>query len=79
MTAHPDGLSLEAFPYKGKSEKGTYLSPIMAMQFNNITLNADIKVGCKAYARNILDETRINAGFIHFTMKVCDTDTCVKA
>jgi len=79
MTAHPDGLSLKAFPYKGKSEKDTYLSPIMAMQFNNITKNTDIKVGCKAYAQNILDETRINAGFIHFTMKVCNTDTCVKA
>merc|ERR1712135_142809 len=78
MTASPDGLSLKAFPYHGTSEKDTYQSPIMAMQFTNVEKNADIKVGCKAYAQNILDETRINAGFIHFTMKICDTDTCVK-
>lgn len=88
------GIPLNAFPYTRisatdtesdtdnpdpKDDSNVYQCPIMAIQFNSPMRNKDIKVGCKAYAKNILDEERINAGYIHFTMKICDTDTCVKA
>lgn len=91
------GILLSEFPYTGikatntesdsdnpdpkDDSEVTYQCPIMAIQFNSPMRNKDIKVGCKAYAKNILDEERINAGYIHFTMKICDTDDgiCVKA
>jgi len=79
LTTYPQGLPLNSYPYKGKSEIKSYQCPIMAIQFDDVELNTDIKVGCKAYAQNIYDEERINAGYIHFNMKICDGDTCKKA
>lgn len=75
----PDGLPREKYPYVGKKEMDSYICPIVAVQFLNITKNVDLKVGCKAYARNIYDEARINAGYMHFNMKICaDTNECSK-
>ena len=32
----------------------------------------EIKVGCKAYALNILDDIRTNSGFMHFKLQISD-------
>lgn len=64
------GLSIAGYPYEDATHKLTYKSPIVAVQLSEVTKGEDILVGCKAYARNILDDARTNAGFMHFKLKI---------
>jgi len=64
------GLSIAGYPYEDATHKETYVPPIVAIQLSDVTRGEEILVGCKAYARNILDDTRTNAGFMHFKLKI---------
>lgn len=64
------GLSIAGYPYVDATYKKTYVPPIVAIQLKEVTIGEEISVGCKAYARNILDDARTNAGFIHFKLKI---------
>jgi len=73
MTYFPQGnpgIPSWNYPYHGKEVQGNYLSPVIAVKFNNVKKGVEINVGCKAYSRNILDDQRTNAGYIHFKMQI---------
>jgi len=73
MTYFPDGkpgIPFWNYPYLGKEVQGNYLSPVIAVKFNNVKKGVEINVGCKAYSLNILDDQRTNAGYIHFKMQI---------
>jgi len=73
MTVHPTaapGLPKSGYPYADAGQKETYKSPIIAIQLEPTAFGEEIGVGCKAYARNILDDARTNAGFIHFKLNI---------
>jgi sodium/potassium-transporting ATPase subunit beta len=73
MTVYPTdapGLPKSGYPYIDASDKKTYKSPIIAIQLEPTAFDEEIGVGCKAYARNILDDARTNAGFIHFKINI---------
>jgi len=75
MTYFPQsgpGIPEYNYPYLGKEVQGNYLSPVIAVKFNNVKRGVEINVGCKAYSLNILDDHRTNAGFIHFKMQIDD-------
>jgi len=66
----PQGIQFSYFPYLGLKLHPNYVSPAISVQFTNVTLNKEIKVGCKVYARNLVDLARINVGYINFKMQI---------
>lgn len=64
------GIPSWNYPYHGKKVQPAYISPVIAVKFNNIKRGELINVGCKAYALNILDDLRTNSGFIHFKIQI---------
>lgn len=65
-----NGLPFVYFPYKGKKRQPSYLNPVVAVQFTNVTKDVDIDVKCKAYALNIRDSKQMAEGYFDFVLKV---------
>ncbi|XP_078524510.1 sodium/potassium-transporting ATPase subunit beta-2 [Lissotriton helveticus] len=64
-------ISLKYFPYYGKKAQTNYTQPIVAIQFNNLTVNTDYNIKCAIYAKNIAFETRDSfAGRVSFRLRV---------
>jgi len=77
MTYSPRGITIAGnFPFTGKNpttgvaHDGTYAQPLVAVKLDVLKMGEEISVGCKAYAMNILDDDRTNAGYIHFKVKI---------
>jgi len=64
------GIPSWNYPYHGKKIQPAYLSPVIAVKFNQIKRGVSISMGCKAYALNILDDERTNSGYIHFKIQI---------
>jgi len=64
------GIDNAKFPYQGKKIDPKYIPPIVAVKLSKVKRGVEIKVGCKAYALNILDDERTNAGYMHFKLQI---------
>jgi len=68
----PRGFPFYNYPYMGvKLQKG-YLSPLVAVQFTDVQKNKLIRVNCKVYSPNIIDDQRTEQGYIEFKLQVND-------
>lgn len=67
---YPDGVPFKFFPYYGKARSPQYKTPVVAVKFLNVTRNQEIKVRCKVYARNIIDDDRMQVGYMQFKLQV---------
>ncbi|XP_011502903.1 PREDICTED: sodium/potassium-transporting ATPase subunit beta-like [Ceratosolen solmsi marchali] len=54
------GFPIQYFPFFGQID---YHTPIVALQFKNLTVNQLINIECKAWAQNIDNENRYNLDF----------------
>jgi sodium/potassium-transporting ATPase subunit beta len=62
------GINFKYFPYRNQAN---YLSPLVFVQFKNITVNTLVNVECKAYAKNIKNKDRMNRrGLARFQLYV---------
>jgi len=68
------GMPIDKFPYTGRNrneKSDNHKTPLVAVQLNvDTTAKEEFVVGCKAYALNILDDDRTNAGYIHFKVEI---------
>uniref|UniRef100_H2Z2I8 Sodium/potassium-transporting ATPase subunit beta n=1 Tax=Ciona savignyi TaxID=51511 RepID=H2Z2I8_CIOSA len=65
-----NGIPFKYFPYYGAFLQKDYMTPLVAVQFNKVTRNVDVRVRCKAYALNIQDNERMRIGYFTFTLRV---------
>jgi len=71
VTIKPAGISNKFFPFKGKKNQPSYMSPLVSVQLDNIPkTDKEFKMVCKVYARNLMDIMRINVGYVEFKVKV---------
>lgn len=69
---NPEGLGFGFYPYFGKVHQPNYLSPLVGVQFTNVTRNVEINVGCKVYAQNIDEMDRLESGYFRFKLQIND-------
>lgn len=47
------GFPMQYYPYYGKALHPQYLQPLVAVKFNNLTYNEDLRIECKVFGANI--------------------------
>ncbi|XP_076818891.1 sodium/potassium-transporting ATPase subunit beta-1-like isoform X2 [Clavelina lepadiformis] len=65
-----NGIPFMYYPYYGNLRQPEFVTPVVAVQFTNVTRGQEIKVTCKAYARNIEDDERMSIGYYSFPLKI---------
>jgi len=67
---YPEGLPFGFYPYYGAKHQPNYLSPVVGVQFTNVTKGELISVGCKVYARNIDEMEKLESGYFNFKLQI---------